>query len=184
MRVSVASAGLPGRYAAALFDLAESAGSLDAVAADLAKLKKAVAESTDLARLMAAPQVSRADAGKVMAVLGRDMKLTDLVQRFLGVLAENRRLGALLDVIRQYDVMLAAHRGSAVARVTVAQPLTAAQGKALQDKLKARTGRAMDLDVTVEPSILGGLVVRIGSEQIDASVRTRLERLGQQMKGQ
>ncbi len=184
MRVSVASAGLPGRYAAALFDLAEPAGALETVAADLGRLKQAVTESPDLSSLLVAPQVSRADAGKAMAALGSKLKLGDLAQRFIGVLAQNRRLSELPDVISRYEALLAAHKGSAVAQVTAAQPLTAAQAKALQTKLKARTGRAMELDVTVDPSILGGLVVRIGSEQIDSSVRTRLERLGQQMKGQ
>ena len=184
MRVSVASAGLPGRYAAALFDLAEGGKSLDTTAKDLAGLKKAIAESADLRALLTAPQISREDAGKAMFTLGGAMGLSELVQRFLGVLAENGRLGVLPDVIRQYDAMLAAHKGSAVAQVTSAHKLSAEQTKELKAKLKARTGQAMDLDVTVDPSILGGLVIRIGSEQIDSSVRTRLERLGQQMKGQ
>lgn len=184
MRVSVASAGLPGRYAAALFDLAESGKALDATAKDLAALKKAVAESADLRALLTAPQISREDAGRAMSTLGGAMGVSALVQRFLGVLAENGRLGVLPDVIRQYDAMLAAHNGSSVAQVVSAHPLSADQADALKAKLKARTGQTMDLDVTVDPSILGGLVIRIGSEQIDSSVRTRLERLGQQMKGQ
>ena len=93
-------------------------------------------------------------------------------------------LAVLADVIRQYELMLSAHKGSTTARVTAAHKLTATQKKALEAKLKARTGRQMDVDVTVDPAILGGLVVRIGSEQIDSSIRTRLTRLGQQMKGQ
>lgn len=184
MRVSVAGAGLPGRYAAALFDLAESGKALDSTAKDLAALQKAIAESADLRALLTAPQISRADAGRAVAALAGAMGLSDLTRRFLGTLAENGRLGALSGIIRQYEAMLAAHKGSAVARVTAAHQLTAGQTAALKEKLKARTGRAMELDVTVDPAILGGLVVRIGSEQIDTSVRTRLERLGQQMKGQ
>jgi F-type H+-transporting ATPase subunit delta len=184
MRVSVASAGLAGRYAAALFDLALGAKALDATAADLATLKAALAESAELRTLVSSQGVSRADAGKAVAALAKAMGLTDLVTRFLGVLAQNGRLSALSDIIRQYDLMLSAHKGSVTAQVTAAHKLTATQKKALEAKLKARTGRQMDVDVTVDPSILGGLVVRIGSEQIDSSIRTRLTRLGQQMKGQ
>jgi F-type H+-transporting ATPase subunit delta len=184
MRVSVAAAGLPGRYAAALFDLAQGAKSLDATAADLAQLKAALGESAEFRSLITSQGISRADAGKAVAALGSAMGLSDLVTRFLGVLAQNGRLGVLADIIRQYELMLSAHKGSTTAQVTAAHKLTAAQKKALEAKLKARTGRQMDVDVTVDPSILGGLVVRIGSEQIDSSIRTRLTRLGQQMKGQ
>jgi F-type H+-transporting ATPase subunit delta len=184
MRVSVASAGLAGRYAAALFDLAQGSKSLDATAADLAKLTSALGESAEFRALVGSQGISRADAGKAVAALAAAMGLTDLVTRFLGVLAQNGRLSALADVIRHYDLMLSAHKGSTTAQVTAAHKLTATQKKALEAKLKLRTGRQMDVDVTVDPSILGGLVVRIGSEQIDSSIRTRLSRLGQQMKGQ
>ncbi len=183
MRVSVAAAGLSGRYAAALFDLALGAKALDPTAADLAALKAALDESADFRALVSSPGISRADAGKAVAAVGQAMGLSDLVIRFLGVLAQNGRLGILADVIRQYELMLSAHKGSTTAQVTAAHKLTAAQKKALEAKLKARTGRNMDVDVTVDPSILGGLVVRIGSEQIDSSIKTRLSRLGQQMKG-
>jgi F-type H+-transporting ATPase subunit delta len=187
MRVSVAAAGLPGRYAAALFDLAQhgksGAKALDATAADLASLKAALAESADLRLLTTSQGISRADAGKAIAALAGAMGLTDLVTRFLGVLAENGRLAALPAVIRQFETMLSAWKGTTTAQVTSAHKLTAAQKTALEAKLKARTGREMAVDVTVDPSILGGLVVRIGSEQIDSSIKTRLSRLGQQMKG-
>jgi F-type H+-transporting ATPase subunit delta len=183
MRVSVAAAGLPGRYAAALFDLAESAKALDATSADLAKVKAALAESADLRALTTAQQIGRADAGNAIAALARGFGLTDLTTRFLGVLAANGRLASLGAIIRQYEVMLGAHKGTAAATVTSAQPLTAGQLKALEAKLKARTGRSMAIDQMVDPGILGGLIVRIGSEQIDSSVKTRLERLGQHMKG-
>jgi F-type H+-transporting ATPase subunit delta len=184
MRVSVAAAGLPGRYAAALFDLAETGNGLDATAADLAKVKAALAESPELRRLTTTAAVSRIEAAKAIAGLGEAMGLTDLTRRFLGVLAENRRLALLPDVIRQFTIMVSTHKGSTTAQVTAAHKLTAAQTKALEAKLKARTGRQIAVDVQVDPSILGGLVVRIGSEQIDSSIKTRLERLGQHMKGQ
>jgi F-type H+-transporting ATPase subunit delta len=184
MRVSVAAAGLPGRYAAALFDLAETGKALDATADDLAKLKSAIAESADFRALTSSPGISRTQAASVVAALAKPMGLSDLTARFLGVLAQNGRLALLGDVIRQFTAMLAAHKGTTTATVVAAHKLTAAQTKAIEAKLKARTGRAMAVDVTVDPSILGGLIVRIGSEQIDTSIKTRLERLGQQMKGQ
>ncbi len=183
MRVSVAAAGLPGRYAAALFDLAESSKSLDATAKDLAGVKKALAESEDFAALTVSQKVSREAAAKAAAAIASAMGLSELTTKFLGVLAENGRLSALDAIIRQYEAMLNAHKGTETAEVISAHKLSAAQKKALEAKLKARTGRSMAVDVTVDPSILGGLVVRIGSEQIDTSIKTRLERLGQHMKG-
>lgn len=184
MRVSVAAAGLPGRYAAALFDLAETAKALDATAADLDTLKAALGESADLRQLSRSPAISRADAGKAVAALAAKLGLGDLTTRFLGVLAHNGRLAALPGIIAQFTVMLNAHKGTATAEVVSAHKLTATQMKALQAKLKARTGQAVAIDARVDPSLLGGLIVRIGSEQIDSSIKTRLERLGQHMKGQ
>lgn len=183
MRVSVSAAGLPGRYAAALFGLAQETGELESVAADLAGLKVALSESADLRDLTTAPQVGRPDAGRAIAALVDAMGLSSLTAKFLGVLATNGRLGALPGIIRQYQSMLATHNGRETAEVVSAHPLDAGQIAALEAKLRARTGRTMAIDARVDPGILGGLVVRIGSEQIDSSVRTRLERLGQQMKG-
>ena len=184
MRVSVAAAGLPGRYAAALFDLAESAKALDGTAADLATLQAALSESADLRQLTTSPAISRADAGKAVAALAGSLGLGGLTTKFLGVLAQNGRLSVLSGIISQFTVMLNAHKGTATAEVVSAHKLTAAQTKALEAKLKARTGQAVAVDVQVDPSLLGGLIVRIGSEQIDSSIKTRLERLGQHMKGQ
>lgn len=182
-RVSVAAAGLPGRYAAALFDLAETDKALDSVASDLAMLEAALAESADLRALIEAPQIRREAAGRAMTALASELGLGDLVTRFLGVLARNGRLAALPATIKAYNRMLAAWKGTDTAFVTAAHKLTAAQKKALEAKLKARTGRQMAVEVMVDPAILGGLVVRIGSEQIDSSIRTRLDRLAQHMKG-
>ena len=184
MRVSVAAAGLPGRYAAALFDLAETGKALDTTAADLATLKSALGESADFRKLTTSPAISRGDAGKAVAALAASFGLSGLTTRFLGVLARNGRLAALSRIIDQFTVMLNAHKGTATAQVVSAHKLTAVQSKALEAKLKARTGQAVQMDVEIDPSLLGGLIVRIGSEQIDSSIKTRLERLGQHMKGQ
>ncbi len=182
VRVGTANS-LAGRYAAALFDLAESDRSLDKVMDALARLETALAESPELAALIGDRLLSRAEIGAGLAAVAKTMKLPTLVANFLGVLAANGRSALLPDVIRAYRERLASHRGEATAKVIAAHRLTAAQEKALAAKLRARTGRDMALDVTVDPSILGGLVVRIGSEQIDTSVKTRLERLGARMKG-
>jgi F-type H+-transporting ATPase subunit delta len=175
--------GLPGRYAAALFDLANDAKALDATADALATLNKAMSESPELAAMVRAPQLKRQDAARAIGAIAAALKLPRLVGDFLGVVAGNGRLALLPSIIAAFNRMLASHKGSSTARITAAHELSAAQQKSLAAKLKARTGRSMDLDITVDPAILGGLIVRIGSEQIDSSVRTRLDRLGQQMKG-
>lgn len=175
--------GLPGRYAAALFDLAVADKVLDDTAGALARLRSALGESADFRALVAAPQIARRDATAAIAALAGELKLPKLASDFLGVVASNGRLALLPGILAAFDRMLSAHKGSSTARITAAHPLSAAQQQALTAKLKARTGRTMDLDITVDPEILGGLIVRIGSEQIDGSVRTRLDRLGQQMKG-
>jgi F-type H+-transporting ATPase subunit delta len=176
-------ASLPGRYASALFDLASEAGTVTAVESDLGTLSTALAESADLAGLIRNPEVSRADLTKAMGALGKHLKLSKLTQNFLGVLAQNRRLSALPDVIRAFRTIAAAQRGEVTARVTSAHKLSAEQLKALEAKLKAREGRTVKLTADVDPELLGGLVVTIGSKRIDDSIRSRLNSLAQAMKG-
>lgn len=177
------STGLAGRYAAALFDLAHEGRAVDAVAKGLAAVEAALAESADLRALVADRLVSRADMAGALTTLADTLKLPDLVRRFLGVLAQNGRAALLPDAIAAFRARVAAWKGEETAEVIAAHKLTKAQEKAIAAKLKARTGRDMILDVKVDPAILGGLIVRIGSEQIDSSVKTRLERLGARMKG-
>jgi F-type H+-transporting ATPase subunit delta len=175
--------GLAGRYAAALFDLAETDRALDETEAALGRLEEALAQSADLRALIADVRLSRKAAGQAMDAVARELALPGLVRNFLGVLAANGRVSALPDVIAAFRHRLAAHRGEATAEVVAAHALSPAQHKALARKLKARTGKDMKLAIRVDPSLLGGLVVRIGSEQIDSSVKTRLDRLGARMKG-
>jgi F-type H+-transporting ATPase subunit delta len=175
--------GLAGRYAAALFDLALAEGKVEAVSKGLGVVGDALAGSGDLRALVVDRLVSRADLGRALAAVARELKLPPLVANFLGVLAENGRTAILSDVISAFRARVAAWKGEATAQVIAAHKLTKAQEKAIATKLKARTGRDMTLDVQVDPTILGGLVVRIGSEQIDSSVKTRLDRLGARMKG-
>ena len=177
------TASLQGRYASALFDLASEQGKVSAVEGDLAKLGEAVAASPELAGLIRNPRVTRETAAEAMGNLAKLLKLSPLTQNFLGVLAGNRRLGALPEIVRAFATIAAATRGEVSAEVTSAHPLSAAQLSALSAKLKAREGKDVKLKANVDPAILGGLVVRIGSTQIDSSIRTRLNTLANAMKG-
>ena len=176
-------ASLSGRYAVALFDLARDANSLDTVADSLGALKAAVAESPDFKGLINSPVLSRDAAGKTIAAVASSMGIDALTTKFLGVLAQNRRLAQLPAVIRAYETLLSNHKGEARAEVTSAHPLSKTQITALQKSLKARVGREVAVDAKVDPAILGGLVVKIGSQMIDSSIRTRLNTLAHAMKG-
>jgi F-type H+-transporting ATPase subunit delta len=175
-------ASLAGRYASALFDLASENGTVTAVESDLETLGTALAESADLAGLTTNPEISRAAQGAAMAAVARELKLSPLTANFLGVLAANRRLAKLPGIISAFKAIAAAQRGEVSATVTSAHPLTATQLKALKTKLTAREGRTVMLTASVDPDLLGGLVVTIGSQRIDASIRTRLNSLAQSMK--
>lgn len=177
------TASLQGRYASALFDLARDQNLVSAVEADLEKLGEALAGSEDLAALVRNPKVSRAAAAKAIDAVAGVLGLSPLTRNFLGVLAGNRRLAALADVIRAFAAIAAAERGEVSAEVTSAHPLTDTQLKALGKKLEEREGRKVKLKASVDPELLGGLVVRIGSSQIDSSIRTRLNSLAHAMKG-
>ncbi|MET0248766.1 MAG: F0F1 ATP synthase subunit delta [Sphingobium sp.] len=176
-------ASLSGRYAVALFDLARDAGSLDTVAGSLAGLKAATQQSSDFKGLINSPVLSRDVASRTIATVAATMGLDSLTTRFLGVLAQNRRLSQLPAVIRAYETLLSNHKGEARAEVTSAHPLTDDQRAALQQSLRARVGREVSVDAKVDPAILGGLVVKIGSQMIDSSIRTRLNSLATAMKG-
>lgn len=180
-------ASLAGRYASALFDLASEAGTKEdgvtAVEDDLARLDTALAESADLRALTTNPEISRAAKGAAIGGVAGLLGLSQLTQNFLGVLAENRRLSALKDIIRAFRVIAAAQRGEVGAEVASAHALTDAQLDQLKAKLTAREGRTVKLATRVDPGLLGGIVVTIGSRRIDGSIRTRLNSLAQAMKG-
>lgn len=177
------TASLQGRYAAALFDLASESGLVTAVEGDLDKLGEAIAQNTDFAGLIRNPRVTREATAKAMDAIAELLNLSDLTKKFLGVLAHNRRLAKLPEIVRAFGAIAAAQRGEVAAQVTSAHPLTDAQLQTLTDKLKAREGKDIKLKTTVDPEILGGLIVRVGSRQIDSSIRTRLNSLAQAMKG-
>lgn len=177
------TASLQGRYASALYDLASEQAAVSAVESDLEKLAQAILGSQDLAALIRNPQIGRDAAARAIDAVAGVLGLSPLTRNFLGVLAANRRLGKLPEVVRAFVTIAAAARGEASAEVTSAHPLSAAQLKQLSERLKAREGKDVKITAKVDPEILGGLVVRIGSTQIDSSIRTRLNTLASAMKG-
>ncbi|MBU6267243.1 MAG: F0F1 ATP synthase subunit delta [Sphingomonadales bacterium] len=177
------TASLQGRYASALFDLAAEQGAVTAVESDLESLGAAITATPDLAGMIRNPRVSRADAARAMDAVSGVIGLSPLTKNFLGVLAGNGRLSALPEIVRAFASIAAAQRGEVTAEVTSAHPLSDEQVSALAAKLKAREGKEVKITASVDPEILGGLVVRIGSRQIDSSIRTRLNSLAQAMKG-
>ncbi len=175
-------ASLAGRYASALFDLASEGGSVTAVESDLEKLGAAIGQSDDLRAATTNPQLSRDEQAQAVSAVAGHLGLSELTSSFLGVLAGNRRLSKLPEMIAAFKAIAAAQRGEVTATVTSAHPLSDEQIATLKNKLTARQGRTVMLTADVDPDLLGGLVVTIGSERIDASIRTRLGTLSQAMK--
>ncbi len=176
-------ASLSGRYATALFDLAAESKTIDAVESSLGTLRAALAESDEFRRLTTSPLVAREEAMKAVAAVAETLKLDPTTAKFLGVLAENRRLAQLPAVIRAYRALAAQHRGETTAEVVSAHPLSDDQVRTLEQQLRQRVGRDVKLDLSVDPSLLGGLVVKIGSQMVDTSIQTRLNALAHAMKG-
>lgn len=180
---STGATGLAGRYATALFELADGEGVLDRVAGDLAGLGAMIVESADLDRLVHSPVTTRVDQGKVMAALLGRIEAADLTKRFLGLLVEKRRLAALPGIVSAYQYLLAAKRGEATAEVVSAQALSPAQMQALNDSLAKAVGSKVTVDTRVDPGLIGGLVVKVGSRMVDSSLRTKLSHMRLAMKG-
>ena len=176
-------ASLAGRYATALFDLARDEQQIDAVSRSLDSLEAALAESTDFAALVSSPLVSRGDAAKAIAALVPALGLDPITAKFIGVLAQNGRLSELRNVIRMVRMLALGHRGETIADVTSAHPLNDQQIAELKAKLRTRVGRDVTLKTAVDPTLLGGMVVRLGSQMIDASIRIKLNTLALAMKG-
>lgn len=176
-------ASLAGRYASALFDLARDQKQIESVGKSLDALGQALLDSKDFAELVESPLVSREQAGRAFAALVPDLGLDPITGNFLGVLARNGRKRELRAVIRAYRRLAAEHRGETTAEVVTARPLRDDQLAQLKAQLRTRAGRDVNIDATVDPGILGGIVVKLGSQQIDASIRTKLNRLAQAMKG-
>ncbi len=176
-------AGLAGRYASALFELAVEDEVLDGVAADLAALGDMLDESDDLQRLVRSPVLTRAEQSQAMTAILERAGALDLTRRFVGLLAERRRLFVLADIIAAFNRLLAAHRGEVRVEVTAAAALDDGRVGAIEAVLKRVVGGNVAVEAKVDGELLGGLVVRVGSRMVDTSLRTKLQRLHLAMKG-
>ncbi|MGB8843610.1 MAG: F0F1 ATP synthase subunit delta [Aliidongia sp.] len=175
--------GLAGRYATALFDLADQEKALDAVAGDLRALGAMIDGSADLKRLIRSPVLSRDAQAAAMAALLARAEFATMTRNFVGLVARNRRLFALPGMIAGYLQLLAQRRGEIRAEVTAAQEMSAAQVTAINDQLKRAVGSKVAVEIRVDPAIIGGLVVKVGSRMVDGSLRSKLHRLQLAMRG-
>jgi F-type H+-transporting ATPase subunit delta len=176
-------ASLAGRYASALFALARDKRQIEAVSRSLDLLAQALADSRDFSELVSTPLVDREEARKAFAAVARELSLDPITTNFLGVLAKNGRKNQLQNVIRFFRRLAAEHRGEVTAEVVTAHPLKDDQLAALKQQLRGRVGRDVTIETRIDPEILGGIVVKLGSQMIDASIRTKLNRLAEAMKG-
>ena len=169
--------GVAERYASSLYELAREENTIDAVGRDLDAFDRLIKESADLKRLVVSPVFSADEQTKAITAIVGKAGLTGLVANFLKVVARNRRLFVLPGIIRAYRVIVARERGEVSAEVTSAHALSAEQETDLRAALKEVTGKDVALNVKVDPAILGGLIVKVGSRQIDTSLRTKLSSL-------
>lgn len=165
------------RYARALFDLASETGALGAVAKDVAALRRMRTDSADLRTLLASPAFPAADKARALAALSAKAKFTETTRKFLGLLAANGRTSALPDILNAFEALDAAARGAVSAVVTTAAPMSAAQSKAVASALRTALGKAPEIETRVDPALLGGIRVRVGSKLFDASLRSKLDSL-------
>ncbi|MBI4274238.1 MAG: F0F1 ATP synthase subunit delta [Rhizobiales bacterium] len=174
--------GMAGRYATALFELARDNKAIDAVAVDLARFDALVAESADLNRLVRSPVFGAEDQDKALSAVLDRTEIKGLAANFLRVIASNRRLFAVRDMTKAFRALVAQHKGEVTAEVTVAEQLNDAHLGALKGALKQVTGKDVALDMKVDPSIIGGLVVKLGSRMVDSSLRSKLNAIKHAMK--
>jgi F-type H+-transporting ATPase subunit delta len=174
--------GLAARYAAALFDLADERRMLDEIASDLRQLRAMLQASGDFVRLIRSPILSRDQQAKAVGVVAERAGLSPLVRDFLAVVARNRRLFAAPAIIEAFLAKLAARRGEVNAQVTAAQALNEAQLGALNEQLRRSIGSRVSVDVRIDPGLIGGMIVKVGSRMVDGSIKSKLQRLQFAMK--
>ncbi|SMC10457.1 ATP synthase subunit delta [Roseovarius aestuarii] len=176
------SSGIAARYATAIFEISKEGKSLKKLEENISDLDAALADSADLRDLISSPVVSRADQGAAIAAIGKQMGLESVLQNGLGLMAEKRRLFVLPQLVAQLQAMIAEDKGEMTADVTSAKALTKAQSDKLAKTLKTRMGKSIKINATVDESLIGGLVVKVGSKMIDTSIRSRLNSLQNAMK--
>jgi F-type H+-transporting ATPase subunit delta len=176
------STGIAARYAAAIFELAKEGKALASLESDIDALDAALAESADLRTMISSPLISRGQQGDAIVAIAKKMKLSVLTTNSLALMASKHRLFVMPQLIAELRQMIAAEKGEVTAEVTSATPLTAAQTEKLIATLKARVGKDVKLKTTVDESLIGGLVVKLGSMMIDTSIRAKLAGLKNAMK--
>ncbi|SLN24567.1 ATP synthase subunit delta [Roseovarius litorisediminis] len=176
------SSGIAARYATAIFEISKESKSLAKLETNLTDLAQSLGDSADLNELISSPVISRGDQGAAIAAIGKKMKLMPALQNGLSLMAENRRLFVLPQLIAQLRGMIADDKGEVTADVTSAKALTKAQSDKLAKTLKARVGKDVKINATVDEGIIGGLIVKVGSKMIDTSIRSRLNSLQNAMK--
>jgi F-type H+-transporting ATPase subunit delta len=174
--------GVAGRYATALFELGLEANALDKILNDLNSFHEAMDAAEDLQRLVKSPVFTPDEQLRAISAVLEEIKIDGLTANFLKLVAKNRRLFATPDMIKAFRALLAHHRGQASAQVITAAKLEDGQVRALQQALNAALGKDVELDQRVDPALLGGLVVKVGSRMIDTSLRTKLNSLKVAMK--
>lgn len=175
--------GIAGRYAVALYDLAEDGGLLEEAEGDLAKVAALLDQSDEFAGLVKNPLLSRAEQAATLETVADQLDLAVLTRKFLGTLAANRRLACLAQAVAGFQKLLAHQRGEVTAEVISSHPLSDAQTETLKAKLKSAVGSDVTFDKHVDESLLGGLIVKIGSRMVDSSLKTKLQNLKVSMKG-
>ena len=178
-----AEGGLAGRYANAVFELAQDQKAIDAVSADLASLRRALETSPDLARLLRSPVFSAQDHAKALGAILEKMGAHALTTKFIQLLAQKRRLFVLTQIIAAYERLVAKSRGETEAEVTAARALSDGEIAELKSVLKSKLGKEPRPQSKIDPTLLGGLIVKVGSRMIDTSLRTKLDGLRSAMKG-
>jgi len=173
---------MAGRYATALFDLARETKAIDAVKADLERFDALIAESPDLTRLVRSPVFSAAEQEQALSAVLERAGIGGVAAKFLKLVTSNRRLFAVRDMIRGFRELVALDKGEATAEVTVAEALKDEHVEALRAALKSVSGKDVDLNIKIDPAIIGGLVVKLGSRMVDTSLRSKLNAIKHAMK--
>ena len=176
------SSGISSRYAKAIFELAKEAKKVPDLEKDLDALGAALEESNDFRELITNPVYSREQLAAAVSAIGNKMKLTPMVANTLGLMAQNRRLFVLPKLVSTVKGMIADERGEVTAEVTAAKKLTKAQSDKLAKTLKATVGKDVVVNVSVDDSLIGGLIVKVGSKMIDSSIKSQLSNLKNAMK--
>tara|TARA_Y100001936_G_scaffold248555_1_gene296714 strand:+ start:219 stop:779 length:561 start_codon:yes stop_codon:yes gene_type:complete len=174
---------LAGRYASALFELAQSSKKIDAVTSDLELLNTLIIRCKDLQKFLDSPIITRNDQGKALSVIVKKAKFNDLTGNFISVVAENRRLYVLPAIIAAFTDILSKYRGEVTAEVVSATELSKKQLNTLGSSLKKAIGSKVTINATVDHELLGGLIVKVGSRMVDSSLRTKLQQLRLAMIG-